>query len=461
MKVSESGYTREELLEIVDTYLAEQSRRWEFIEEKGDGMYVYAENGDRYLDFFAGIAVSSAGNANKKVAKAIADQAANVIHASNYAYTLPMILLAKKVCDTIGMEKIVFQNSGTEANEAMIKMARKYGVDNYGPDRYKIVTAKNSFHGRTYGALSATGQPDSACHKGFAPLLPGFTYAEYNNLEDFKSKCDENTIGIMVEPVQGEGGVHPATPEFMKGLREFCDEKGMLLLLDEVQTGWCRTGAVMSYMNYGVKPDIVSMAKGLVSNHKLWVSTLLMAVTPGIVEELAYRGVIMGSYRYGSRLAAIIIGGIMFGAMHMNFNQMAYAMVLGMMLGFLAEATGSIFTTMYAHFCFNEISVIISYIASHVSVLKQMVEKQASEGIAADQLKQTILIYIPFAFMGLCAAAAMIVLLAYLNGRHMDMLAMFRRNRNAEVKRPRIISVPLVLALCVCIGFMIITVFVL
>ena len=263
MKVSESGYTREELLEIVDTYLAEQSRRWEFIEEKGDGMYVYAENGDRYLDFFAGIAVSSAGNANKKVAKAIADQAANVIHASNYAYTLPMILLAKKVCDTIGMEKIVFQNSGTEANEAMIKMARKYGVDNYGPDRYKIVTAKNSFHGRTYGALSATGQPDSACHKGFAPLLPGFTYAEYNNLEDFKSKCDENTIGIMVEPVQGEGGVHPATMEFMQGLRKFCDENDMLLLIDEVQTGWCRTGAVMSYMNYGIKPDIVSMAKAL------------------------------------------------------------------------------------------------------------------------------------------------------------------------------------------------------
>ena len=263
MKVSESGYTREELLEIVDTYLAEQSRRWEFIEEKGDGMYVYAENGDRYLDFFAGIAVSSAGNANKKVAKAIADQAANVIHASNYAYTLPMILLAKKVCDTIGMEKIVFQNSGTEANEAMIKMARKYGVDNYGPDRYKIVTAKNSFHGRTYGALSATGQPDSACHKGFAPLLPGFTYAEYNNLEDFKSKCDENTIGIMVEPVQGEGGVHPATMEFMQGLRKFCDENDMLLLIDEAQTGWCRTGAVMSYMNYGIKPDIVSMAKAL------------------------------------------------------------------------------------------------------------------------------------------------------------------------------------------------------
>ena len=263
MKVSESGYTKEQLLEIADTYLAEASRRWNFIEEQGDGMYVYAENGDAYLDFFAGIAVSSAGNANKNVAKAIAQQAGQVIHASNYAYTLPMLLLAKKICDTIGMEKIVFQNSGTEANEAMIKMARKYGVDNYGPERYHIVTAKNSFHGRTYGALSATGQPDSACHKGFAPLLPGFSYAEYNNLEDFKSKCTENTIGIMVEPVQGEGGVYPADAEFLKGLREFCDEKGMLLMFDEVQTGWGRLGDVMGFMTYGVKPDMVSMAKAI------------------------------------------------------------------------------------------------------------------------------------------------------------------------------------------------------
>lgn len=263
MKVSESGYTREELLDIADTYLAEASRRWEFIEEQGDGMYVYSDNGDRYLDFFAGIAVSSAGNANKKVAKAIADQSSQVIHASNYAYTLPMLLLAKKVCDTIGMEKIVFQNSGTEANEAMIKMARKYGVDNYGPDRYHIVTAKNSFHGRSYGALSATGQPDSACHQGFAPMLPGFTYAEYNNLEDFKSKCTENTIAIMIELVQGEGGVYPADVEFVKGLRQLCDERGMLLLFDEVQTGWGRCGDVMAFMEYGVKPDIVSMAKAI------------------------------------------------------------------------------------------------------------------------------------------------------------------------------------------------------
>ena len=119
------------------------------------------------------------------------------------------------------------------------------------------------FHGRTFGAMSATGQPGNGCQVGFGPMTYGFSYAPYNDLEAFKNACTENTIAIMVEPVQGEGGVHPATPEFLKGLREFCDEKGMLLLLDEVQTGWCRTGAVMSYMNYGVKPDIVSMAKGL------------------------------------------------------------------------------------------------------------------------------------------------------------------------------------------------------
>ncbi|MGN0395818.1 MAG: aspartate aminotransferase family protein [Coprococcus sp.] len=263
MKVKEMGYTKEELLNMADTYLAEPARRWDFIEEQGDGMYVYDEEGNQYLDFFAGIAVSSTGNCNKKVSDAIATQCRQVIHASNYAYTMPMLLLAKKVCDTIGMEKIVFQNSGTEANEAMIKMARKYGTDNYGPERYHIVTAKNSFHGRTYGALSATGQPDNACQNGFKPMLPGFSYAEYNNLEDFKSKCTENTIAIMVEPVQGEGGVYPATKEFLQGLRDYCDENDMLLLYDEVQTGWGRTGDIMAYMEYGVKPDMVSMAKAI------------------------------------------------------------------------------------------------------------------------------------------------------------------------------------------------------
>ena len=176
---------------------------------------------------------------------------------------LGQALLAKKICDTIGMDKIFFQNSGTEANECMIKMARKYGIEHYGPNRYHIVTAKMGFHGRTFGAMSATGQPGNGCQVGFGPMTYGFSYAPYNDLQAFKDACTENTIAIMIEPIQGEGGVHPATYEFMTGLRKFCDENNMLLLIDEVQTGWCRTGQPMCYMNYGIKPDIVSMAKGL------------------------------------------------------------------------------------------------------------------------------------------------------------------------------------------------------
>ncbi|MFR4982686.1 MAG: aspartate aminotransferase family protein, partial [Clostridium neonatale] len=237
--------------------------RFDFVAETAKDMYLYDEGGDGYLDFYGGIAVNSAGNCNEKVVAAIKDQVEDIIHTFNYPYTIPQALLAKLICETIGMDKIFYQSTGTEANEAMIKMARKYGVDEYGPNKYNIVTAKNGFHGRTYGSMSATGQPDNGCQIGFKPMVPGFTYAEYNNLQAFKDACTENTIAIMIEPIQGEGGVHPATQEFMQGLRKLCDEKGMLLLLDEVQTGWCRTGKTMAYMHYNVKPDIVSMAKAM------------------------------------------------------------------------------------------------------------------------------------------------------------------------------------------------------
>ena len=231
--------------------------------ETAKDMYVRNEKGEAYLDFYAGIAVNSVGSCNPAVVEAVKEQAGQIMQTFNYPYTIPQALLAEKVCTATGMDKIFFQNSGAEANEAMIKMARKYGVEKYGPNKYNIVTAANSFHGRTFGAMSATGQPDNACQIGFGGMTPGFTYAEYNNLDAFKAACTENTAAIMIEPVQGEGGVNPGAPEFMKGLRRFCDENGILLLLDEVQTGWCRTGAVMSYMNYGIKPDIVSMAKAM------------------------------------------------------------------------------------------------------------------------------------------------------------------------------------------------------
>ena len=263
MKLKDTGLTAEELKDIVKKYMVETYARYDFIAERAEGMYLYDEKGVAYLDFYGGVAVNTPGNRNPKVVAAVKDQLDDIMHTFNYPYTIPQALLAKKICDTIGMDKIFFQNSGTEANECMIKMARKYGVEKYGPKRYNIVTASMGFHGRTFGAMSATGQPDNGCQIGFGPMTDGFTYTEYNNLQAFKDACTEDTIAIMVEPVQGEGGVHPATMEFMRGLREFCDEHQMLLLIDEVQTGWCRTGKVMSFMNYGIKPDIVSMAKAL------------------------------------------------------------------------------------------------------------------------------------------------------------------------------------------------------
>ena len=145
----------------------------------------------------------------------------------------------------------------------MIKLARKYGKDNFGPNRYHIVTAKNSFHGRTLATLAATGQPGTAIQRNYDPMIPGFSYAEFNNVQAFADACTDDTIAIMVEPVQGEGGVIPATKEFLQGLRKLCDERNMLLLFDEVQTGWGRPGSLMAYMGYGVKPDCVSMAKAM------------------------------------------------------------------------------------------------------------------------------------------------------------------------------------------------------
>lgn len=263
MKLKDKGLTAEDVKALVKKYMIETYERYDFVCERAKGMYLYDEKGQAYLDFYGGIAVNSAGNCNEKVVAAVKEQVEDVIHTFNYPYTIPQALLAKKICETIGMDKIFYQNTGTEANEAMIKMARKYGVEKYGPNKYHIVTAKNSFHGRTYGALTATGQPDNACQIGLKPMLPGFSYADFNDLESFKSLVTEDTIAIMIEPIQGEGGVIPATQEFMDGIKELCDEKGLLLLIDEVQTGWCRSGKIMAYMNYNVKPDIVSMAKAM------------------------------------------------------------------------------------------------------------------------------------------------------------------------------------------------------
>jgi acetylornithine/N-succinyldiaminopimelate aminotransferase len=263
MKLKDVNLTKDELVATAEKYMNETFKRYDFVADGSEDMYIIDEDGGQYLDFLGGIAVNSVGGCNEAVIEAIYSQSHDMIHASNYFYTVPQIVLAKKICETIGMDKIQFQNSGAEANEVMIKLARKYGNDRYNGKRYKIVTAYNSFHGRTLATLSATGQPGSAIHKGFEPLVDGFKYAEFNNLQSFEEAATDDVIAIMVEPIQGEGGVYPATQEFMTGLRELCDRKGMLLLLDEVQTGWGRTGEIMAYMNYGIKPDAVSMAKAM------------------------------------------------------------------------------------------------------------------------------------------------------------------------------------------------------
>ena len=263
MRLKDTNLTAKELKAMVKKYMVETYPRFDFVADRAEGMYLYDEKGNAYLDFYGGVAVNSAGNRNKKVVEAIRKQADDIIHTFNYPYTVPQALLAKKISDTIGMDKIFYQNTGTEANECMIKMARKYGTDHYGPHKYQIITAVDGFHGRTFGSMAATGQPETAIQEGFGSMVSGFVYAKFNDLEDFASKVTENTIAVMIEPVQGEGGVHPATQAFMEGLRKLCDEKGLLLLLDEVQTGWGRTGSVMAYMGYGIKPDAVSMAKAM------------------------------------------------------------------------------------------------------------------------------------------------------------------------------------------------------
>ena len=263
MKLKKYNLSKEELKDLTKKYMIETYERFDFVAQTAKDMYLYDEEGNAYLDFYGGVAVNSAGSCNKKVVDAIRDQVKDIIHTFNYPYTVPQTLLAQLICETIGMDKIFYQNSGAEANEAMIKMARKYGTDKYGSNKYHIITAKNSFHGRTYGSMSATGQPDNACQVGFKPMVPGFSYADFNDVESFREQVTDDTIAIMIELVQGEGGVRPATQEFVDGIKALCEEKGLLLLFDEIQTGWCRTGKVMAYMNYGVKPDIVSMAKAM------------------------------------------------------------------------------------------------------------------------------------------------------------------------------------------------------
>ncbi len=228
---------------------------------KGNGVYLYDTEGNRYMDMIGGIAVNSLGHNNKALTKAISEQAKKYIHCSNY-YVIPQRSeLAFRLCSSSFADKAFFANSGAEANEAAIKIARSYFYYKGQPEKNEIITANMSFHGRTMATIAATGQ--EKFRKAFAPNVPGFKYVEFNNIEAINSAITENTAAIMIELIQGESGVNPASKAYVKELRKICDEKNILLIFDEVQTGIGRTGSLFCYQNYDVEPDIMTLAKGL------------------------------------------------------------------------------------------------------------------------------------------------------------------------------------------------------
>lgn len=228
---------------------------------RGLGSYVWDADGNKYLDLVSGIAVNNVGHCHPKVVAAIREQAECLMHCSNLYWNENQVMLAKLLVENSCGTKVFFCNSGAEANEGAIKLARRWSFDKYGPGRYEIITAKNSFHGRTLTALTATGQ--EKYQQGFEPLTPGFRYVSYNNLQELEQAITPQTCAILLEPIQGEGGVHPATTEYLTGVKRICQEKDLLLIFDEVQTGLGRTGKFLAYEHYDIEPDVFTLAKGL------------------------------------------------------------------------------------------------------------------------------------------------------------------------------------------------------
>jgi acetylornithine/N-succinyldiaminopimelate aminotransferase len=256
--------------------------RFDLVLSRGEGAWVRDEAGKAYLDFGAGIAVCSLGHAHPKLAKALADQTAALIHTSNLYMTRPQGELAKLIVDLVDLGgKVFFCNSGAEANEGLYKLARKFGAPT---GRHEIITFTNSFHGRTLGGISATGQ--EKVKTGFSPLVEGFVHVPFNDLAAVEAAITPKTVAILLEPVQGEGGINPATPEFLKGVRALCDKHDLLLMFDEVQCGFGRTGdwcAWRTIVPTGVEPDAVSWAKGIASGVPLgafWAGTRSTATVP-------------------------------------------------------------------------------------------------------------------------------------------------------------------------------------
>lgn len=250
-----------EYMEMAEGALMHTYNRYPIVWDHGDGVYLYDLEGKKYLDFAAGIAVFALGYNNKAYNDALKAQIDKVVHVSNYYYTVPMAEAAKKLADASGMEKVFFTNSGTEAIEGALKLAKRYYYDKTGSAEGEIIAMEHSFHGRSTGALAVTGT--KKYREPFGPLMPGISFAQFNDFESVMSLVTEKTCAIILEPVQGEGGIYPADPEFLTKLRALCDEKDIALIFDEIQCGMGRTGSMFAYQGYGILPDVMTCAKAL------------------------------------------------------------------------------------------------------------------------------------------------------------------------------------------------------
>jgi acetylornithine/N-succinyldiaminopimelate aminotransferase len=270
---------------------------------RGEGVYLYGENGEKYLDFAAGIAVNLLGHGHPYLTRAIQDQAATLMHVSNLYGSPQGEAFAKRLCDNTFADTVFFTNSGVEAVECAIKTARRYHYAKGNPHKHDLITFSNAFHGRTMATISATDQPKMI--DGFAPLLPGFTVIEFNDLDAALAAIDENTAGFLVEPIQGEGGIRPATHEFLAGLRAACDEHDLILIFDEVQCGVARTGQLYAYQHYGITPDVMASAKGIGGGFPMGAC---------LATEQAAAGMVIGTHgsTYGGNPLAMAAGQAVF-----------------------------------------------------------------------------------------------------------------------------------------------------
>ena len=248
-------------IEDAEAALLHTYNRYQIVLDRGEGVYLYDIDGKKYLDFVSGIAVFALGYGNKAYNDALKAQIDKLLHTSNYYYNVPAIEAAKKIKEVSGMDRVFFTNSGAEAIEGALKAARKYAFLKDGKNDHEIIAMNHSFHGRTFGALSVTGNPHY--REAFEPMIGNIKFADLNDLDSVLSRVNDKTCAIILETVQGEGGIFPATKEFLEGIRKVCDEKDILLILDEIQCGMGRTGYMFAWQKYGVKPDIMTTAKAL------------------------------------------------------------------------------------------------------------------------------------------------------------------------------------------------------